>query len=258
MTDKPQPLLRSNRELRADKIWNWTLPAWYVRIEGKVVKTCPNAGVCAQLCYARNGTYLFANVKAAHLRNLNLVRETPELFVEMINAELQKPRFKESGESRYEKLSQFGKLVDDEWAVDWLKRGGSAVRIHDSGDFFSRDYLNLWIRIAEANPLILFYAYTKEVEMLKQTELPVNFRIIYSKGGLQDEMIDDEVDRHADVFPDLVTLEVAGYTDQEASDLLAVLLETNKVGIVANNISHFRKKQGEKTFAELALKSDNH
>ena len=34
MTDKPQPLLRSNRELRADKIWNWTLPAWYVRIEG--------------------------------------------------------------------------------------------------------------------------------------------------------------------------------------------------------------------------------
>jgi len=254
VVQKVTDLLRSNRELRADKIWNWTLPAWYVRIEGRVVKTCPNAGVCAQLCYARNGTYLFSNVKAAHLRNLELVRETPELFVEQMNAELKRPKFRPSGENRQDKLTQHGELVDDDWAVKWMTRGGAAVRIHDSGDFFTREYLELWLRIAEANSDILFYAYTKEVEMLKSTPLPANFRIIYSKGGLQDHLIDDERDRHADVFPNQEAMDAAGYTDQGPSDLLAVLLKTNKVGIVANNIAHFRKKQGAKSFAELALR----
>ena len=133
-----------------------------------------------------------------------------------------------------------------------MQRGGAAIRIHDSGDFFSQDYLNLWTSIAGANPEILFYAYTKEVAMVSTRLLPRNFRIIYSMGGLQDHLINTETDRHADVFPTMEALLAAGYTDQSASDLLAVLLETNKVGIVANNIAHFKKKQGAKTFAELA------
>ena len=245
-------LLRSNSELRADHIWNWSIPAWYVRLEGKVFKTCPNAGACAQLCYARNGTYQFSNVKAAHLRNLNFILDTPDLFVEQMNAELKKPRFKANGKSRYEKLAQFGTLTTDDWAVNWMHRGGAAVRIHDSGDFFSQDYLSLWASIAGANPEILFYAYTKEVAMLKDATLPRNFLTIYSMGGLQDYLIDTEHDRHADVFPTIEALLAAGYTDQSGSDLLAVLLKTNKVGIVANNISHFKKKQGAKTFAELS------
>ena len=243
-------LLRSNSELRAHNIWNWTLPAWYVRTDEGIVKTCPNAGACAQLCYARNGAYLFSNVKAAHLRNLELVREHPEEFVARLTAELAGKKFRPTGVPRQFETDQ--PLVSDEWAVKWRERGGAAIRIHDSGDFFTRDYLNLWLRVASEHPDILFYAYTKEVEMLKSTSLPENFRIIYSKGGLQDHLIDDDTDRHADVFPSLEMLENAGYTDQESSDLLAVMLETNKVGIVANNIKHFRKKQGEQTFAQLA------
>ena len=36
------------------------------------------------------------------------------------------------------------------------------VRIHATGDFFSRDYLDMWTRIVKANPAVTFWTYTKE------------------------------------------------------------------------------------------------
>ncbi|MEW2631647.1 hypothetical protein AB0903_08300, partial [Streptomyces sp. NPDC048389] len=45
---RPQRLLTQNSELREEHIWNWTLPALATRLrDGRVVKTCPAAGVCA-------------------------------------------------------------------------------------------------------------------------------------------------------------------------------------------------------------------
>ena len=247
-------LLKSNTELRADRVWNWTLPAWYVRLDDKIFKTCPNAGVCAQLCYARNGTYQFRQVKEAHQRNLELVVNESEKFMESMAIELSSKRFKPTGVAR----SYTGELVDDEWAVNWLNSGGAAIRIHDSGDFFADWYFELWLTLALLFPKILFYAYTKEVSMVKayllRGEVPDNFRIIFSKGGLQDELIDDSTDRHADVFPTLESLIEANYESQDESDLLAVLLKTNKIGIVANNIRHFKKRQGDETFASLSIR----
>lgn len=75
-------------------------------------------------------------------------------------------------------------------------------------------------------------------------------------GGTQDHLVDKENDRHADVFPSLEALENAGYTDQEESDLLAATLPTNKIGIVANNIRHLLKKQGEETFGSMQRRRD--
>lgn len=64
-------LLSQNSELKKDGIWNWSLPAWNVKLsDGTWFNTCPNADFCAQVCYARNGTYLFPNVIERHLRNL--------------------------------------------------------------------------------------------------------------------------------------------------------------------------------------------
>ena len=36
------------------------------------------------------------------------------------------------------------------------------MRIHVTGDFFSRSYLNMWIEIIKANPETTFWTYTKE------------------------------------------------------------------------------------------------
>jgi hypothetical protein len=99
----------------------------------------------------------------------------------------------------------------------------------------------------------MFYAYTKEVarfRRLVEPAAPTNFRWLYSYGGREDHLIDPTHDRHADVFPTLEALEAAGYLDQAASDLLAVLAPTNRIGIVANNIPQLRRRQGSVTFRQ--------
>lgn len=251
----PLQLLRQNSELRDDRVWNWTLPAWVVKAaDGTVVNVCPSAGACKDVCYALNGTYLFPAVRAAHLRNLQLVLDSPRAWAAAIRLELSKPAFRPTGIPRLPDLAPTLEL--DEWAEAWRSSGGAAVRIHDAGDFFSDDYLELWLQIARETPDVLFYAYTKEVprfRRLVEGRAPINFRWLYSMGGKHDAKLDPDRDRHAEVFPDLETLASAGYIDQTSSDLLAVLLPTTRVGIPANNIPHYRKRLAGRTFGQLQL-----
>lgn len=241
-------LLTQNSELKPHGIFNWTIPAWYTRLsDGTLFKTCPNAGACARVCYARNGTYLFRNVAQAHLRNLEAVLNDPQGWKNAMIGELSHKRFRATGKPKDIPIDT-DQL--DNWTRAWIRNGGKAVRIHDAGDFFERWYLNLWIEIANDVPDVLFYAYTKEVQMFRDVaQFPNNFRFLFSTGGLQDDLIGGE--RHADVFPDDDSMNEAGYTSQEENDLLAVLLPTNRVGIVANNIRAFNKKIAGRRFSEL-------
>jgi hypothetical protein len=40
-------------------------------------------------------------------------------------------------------------------------RGSTAIRVHSSGDFYSNDYVDLWIGIANSSPRASFWAYTR-------------------------------------------------------------------------------------------------
>jgi hypothetical protein len=219
-------LLSQNSELKPDGIFNWSIPAFGVRLtDGTTMNVCPNAGACASYCYARNGTYNFSNVKRKHIQNLELSLYQPESFVEQMITECSK-----------------------------LKMKGKHVRIHDAGDFYSKEYLLNWLKIIEACPDVTFYCYTKEVAMFKEIvepNCPTNFKYLYSMGGKQDDLIDLSKDRHADVFKDDAAILDAGYMNQDASDLLAITLPSNKIGIPANNIKHFNKKMAGRTFREL-------
>lgn len=243
------PYLTQNRSLRRDGVWNFTLPAWVVELpDGSHFNVCPNAGACAKFCYARNGTYLFPKVRGKHLSNLLLVRDNPD-WIDIIHAELQAKRFKQSRVARV-----IPGLEDDSHLTPylrfWMACGGQAVRIHDSGDFFSAEYLDGWREIAKRNPQILFYAYTKEVSLVKGRKPLANLLTCFSMGGRQDSMIDVDVDRHADVFPDLESLSAAGYHSQHLSDLLCVLAPSHRIGIPQNNIPQFRKGLAGRTFSE--------
>jgi hypothetical protein len=243
-------ILTQNRELRQDGVWNFTLPAWVVELpDGSHFNVCPNAGACAKFCYARNGTYLFPKVRGKHLRNLELVQR-PD-WAEDVAAELSHKRFSPKGVARV--IPGLGDVEHlSPWVRSWIEIGGQAVRIHDSGDFFSREYLDGWVQLAWYFPEILFYAYTKEVSMMEDVkdDLPPNFLYCYSMGGRQDHLIDRDTMRHADVFPDLHSIAEAGYMSQHQSDLLCVLLPTTRVGIPQNNIPHFRKGLAGRTFSE--------
>ena len=223
---RPATLLSSNSELRPDGIYNWSIPALAAKLSnGTNIKTCPNAGACATVCYARNGTYNFSNVKGRHVKNLEYILEDPQGWFAQMLEEVSKPKMR-----------------------------GKHVRIHDAGDFFSEDYLRMWLKLARLVPEVTFYCYTKEVSMFKRVlseGCPSNFKYLFSMGGKEDHLIDKENDRHAEVFPDDAAILDAGYMNQSASDLLAITLPTNKVGIPQNNIPQFRKRLAGRTFGEL-------
>lgn len=225
-------LTRGNRDLRRDGIYTWSLPAFVIELPHGTwtlppelahksrMNVCPSAAACAPLCYARKGTYRFRNVREAHMRNLRMVVEDLEGWEVAMAREVAKPRYADAH-----------------------------VRIHDGGDFFSEAYLRAWLRIALGAPLTTFYCYTKEVAMFREVvepDPPANFRWVYSRGGRHDALIRD-TDRQADVFPDAESLEAAGYTDQGASDLLAIY-GPHKVGIVVNNHPGAVKAMGGTSF----------
>lgn len=149
----------------------------------------------------------------------------------------------------------------DEWEAQMTEElrhrryRGKWIRLHDSGDFHSDEYLKAWLRIMRNAPAeTWFYCYTKSVSRFRrlvEPDPPENFLWCYSLGGKEDHLLDLESDRHADVFPGVEELEKAGYTDQTESDLLSVLSESPKVGIPANRIPMLLKRQGDETFSSL-------
>lgn len=248
MTDRPKQLLTQNSELRKAGVYNWTLPAFVVRLpNGRLFNVCPNAGSCARVCYARFGTYRFSNVKARHISNLLYVLEDLAGWEAQMTAELAASKFRPS-----HKPHHLDHDPRDHWLSTWLRLGGKAVRIHDAGDFFSREYLDAWARIAEQHRHVLFYAYTKEVSLVRNASfLPRDLRFVFSFGGREDHLLDDSVDRCCDVFPDKASLEAAGYYDQEDNDLLAVTAPTTKIGIVANRIPTANKRFNGRTMRHM-------
>ena len=190
--------LKKTSKVLGLKVFNFGIPA-YKSASGKL--TCPMADECVKFCYAKKGAYIWGNVKPAFERRYELTK-TSDFIVEM-NAEIQK------------KKPQY-------------------MRVHDSGDYYSREYLQKWIEIAKNNPNVRFYSYTNMVELFKEITLPENYDIIYSMSGKQKHMVDLEVDRHARIFSNSAELLKFGYVDTSEVDLYATrwFNKTNKVGLI--------------------------
>jgi hypothetical protein len=64
-------------------------------------------------------------------------------------------------------------------------------RIHSSGDFFSQDYFDAWLAIAQRHPERTFYAYTKALPfwVKRLGNIPKNFKLNASYGGTHDKLI---------------------------------------------------------------------
>lgn len=252
-------LLTQNRELRPLGIWNWTLPAWVAKTsDGRAINVCPAAGACVKYCYARNGTYRFPAVQAAHQRNLEAVVDDLGGFTTAMLQELTARRFRPRGEPV---LPDLPRDHLHPTVADLLDRGVVSVRIHDSGDFLSDEYLLAWLTIAELTPDVLFFAYTKEVSRFRRVAegaAPANFLWVYSLGGREDHLLDLDVDRHADVFPDEAAIADAGYYSQEDHDLLCVVAPSHRVGVPANNIPHFNKRLAGRTFGQVEAEQTRH
>ena len=196
-------LLSSNSKLKKDGIFNFTLPA-YKSQSGLI--TCPMAKDCIANCYARQGCYQFSNVRNKHEKNLQATQNN-DFSLNMI--------------------------------IDIIENKAEIVRIHDSGDFYSREYVAKWLTVIDAMPHVQFYAYTKSFHMFEGLILPDNFRLIQSCGGT---LPVDESKPHSKVFDSHEALNKAGYVDASTSDLVA--LTSDKIGLVY----HGTKKHNNNSF----------
>lgn len=176
------------------------------------IQTCPNAGKCKTGCYATQGNYHYPSVQKSYAANWELTRNL-ELFSTTIAGELEKLDHKARKAGKY--------LV---------------VRIHTSGDFYSKDYFSAWVDLAFQFPMIKFYAYTKMVSQSGTRVLPFNFCLIFSEGGLQDGLIGSN-DRHSRVFPSLEALKAAGYEDASEDDSVAFLSQSGKIGLIYHGVA---------------------
>jgi len=201
-------LLTQNRKLKKTsllnnaRVLNFSIPA-YKDLKGKL--TCPFAKDCVKYCYAQKGNYRFSNVKKGQQKRYELTKTND--FVKIMNANI-------------------------------LLERPTHVRIHDSGDFYSIEYLNKWLQIAKDNKEVIFYAYTKSIKFFKLNKkmsyeflLPKNFKVIFSEGSKIDDLINTAKDRHAKIFKNVKELINAGYINASDNDLNAIQ-ENKKVGLV--------------------------
>ena len=64
------------------------------------------------------------------------------------------------------------------------------VRIHSSGDFFSGEYLRVWLAVARLNKHLKFYCYSKSLHLFgTNVSIPNNFYLTASMGSKMDILI---------------------------------------------------------------------
>tara|TARA_R110002153_G_scaffold246678_3_gene402572 strand:- start:4862 stop:5467 length:606 start_codon:yes stop_codon:yes gene_type:complete len=190
--------LKRTSEFLGVRVFNFGIPA-YKSSSGKI--TCPMADECISFCYAKKGAYTWSNVKPAFEKRYELSKT--DKFIKKLNAEIV--------------------LKEPEY-----------IRVHDSGDYYSKNYLNKWIEIANNNPDVKFYSYTNCVEMLKCANLPINYDVIFSNSGKQKHLVNKTKDRHSFIFKTKKELLNNNYVDASKIDLYSTKWFTanNKIGLI--------------------------
>jgi hypothetical protein len=130
------------------------------------------------------------------------------------------------------------------------------VRVHESGDFWTENYMRAWLMTAAQRPKQKFYAYTKSLGMWYnlRDQIPSNFYLTASCGGTLDYLIP----KYSEVFQRVAYVV---YTEEEAaargleidhSDELclgskpfALLVHgSQRAGSIASHAISKRKKEG--------------
>ena len=113
------------------------------------VTSCPNYTECEKTCYAQKGRFIFGSVKKSNQYN----------YIVALND-----------------LNHLQKSLIKEIRNNDIR----TIRIHSSGDFFSKEYFLMWVAIANKfeNQLKIF-TYSKAPQ-IENFNLPSNFNIIDS------------------------------------------------------------------------------
>ena len=221
-------------------------------------RTCPGAKICKSMAtIAADGTRRIKDSKNTQFRcfaassevQYSAVYEARQHNFKSINLALKK--------------GKAGELLNA-GIQNHRTKNTKKVRIHGSGDYFSKQYLLAWIEAARMNPDLVFYGYTKSLDLFIGLELPNNFYITASYGGKHDHLIDQgHFKRYSKVFTNELEAEKAGLeVDHDDSHCLgakpfALLVHgTQPAGSVwSKAISERRKNKGFSGYSKIAAKN---
>jgi hypothetical protein len=94
------------------------------------------------------------------------------------------PAVREHRWKNFEYVKAGGKLI--------IPKDCKSIRIHSSGDFFNQNYFDSWIDLANENPNIEMWAYTKSLNywINRINDIPNNLILTASYGGSLDFLIE--------------------------------------------------------------------
>jgi len=185
---------KGNDKMQHMNVVYLSLPAGY---------TCPFADICKSTAHKRGGRFKDNNLA---------IKDFGDVRCYAASAEVAYPNVRKARWRNYDLLRTFkgdvngmAKLIVNSLAFFEKKNPQIKLfRIHESGDFWSQEYFDAWIKAAQARPDILFYAYTKALPLwaARKGEIPSNLRLIASEGGTHDDLIDKEQFRKAIIVQD--------------------------------------------------------
>jgi len=114
-------------------------------------------------CFAASNEALYTNVYKSHKLNSNLIKNAIAL----------------------------GKNATVELIVNSIPKSAETIRIFTSGDWQTQTEFDAWMEVAEQQPDILFYAYTKSLPfwVKRLDSIPNNVTLTASRGGKRDDLI---------------------------------------------------------------------
>ena len=193
------------------------------RITGKLT----DGPQCEFRCFAATGENLFKVTRESRWRNWELLKACKGVAYDMAN------------------------LI----SLSLPKRNTDLCRVNASGDFFSQAYFDAWLLVASSFPNIIFYAYTKQLHYwaARLPLIPSNLRLVASRGGLHDVLIEKHNLRNVKVvFSESEAIEANLPLDHDDTHAwkhtgnFALLLHgTQPAGSIAGKVVYSLRKQGK-------------
>jgi hypothetical protein len=185
-----------------------------------IVNTCPGAGTCARVCYARRGRYVVqSTIFIKQTRILSLLLNYPDKFEKILKREIEVLAIKNSD-----------KKVIFRW--------------NDAGDFFTKKYFEIAVKITKELKAEGYnfesYAHTKmgDVYNLNDPNITLNFSVDANKQeigkvNLSDAKTSEIVPK--DLFKDLFIKKAAHFDVDEKGKLIPI--NDNSINILKERIA---------------------
>jgi len=155
------------------------------------VNTCPGAGACKKVCYARRGSYIRCPEVALNLtRRLNLLLNHPDEYEQMATNEIEA------------QLREFEGDIRNGMEIKLM------IRWNDAGDFFTEKYFNIARKITknfiDKGYNVGSYAYTKmgKYVNLADNDFITNFSREANKKEV--EKVDAETTKASTIMPKML------------------------------------------------------